>query len=130
MKEEYQKKIVKVSLFTITAAILINIVLDPNVIFKLSLLEIVLTSVAIIIYSTFHFYNMLSNKKVFYIINCGILIYLFGSSVPFLMHNLQVTYGRDFGYLIANLNVILYTLYQILVFIEWKVNFSRKEYEE
>ncbi|WP_395042723.1 hypothetical protein [Flavobacterium sp.] len=128
-KIEYQKKIIIISLLLITAIIILNLILDKTVLFKLSLLEIVLTSLAIIIFSTFHFYNMLSSKKRFYLINCGILIYIIGSSVPFLMHNLQATYGKEFGRLVANLNVILYTFYQVLVFIEWKVNFSKKEYE-
>lgn len=128
-KEKYQKNLIKISLITIPFVIIVNLILNTNLIFKFSLLEIAITSLAIIVYSTFHFYNMLSNKKYFYFVNCGILIYIFGSSVPFLMHNLQFTYGEDFAWLVMLLNVVLYTIYQILVLIEWKVNFSKNKNE-
>ncbi|MFY8069279.1 MAG: hypothetical protein ACOVMG_04205, partial [Flavobacterium sp.] len=65
-------------------------------------------------------YNMLSNKKEFYLINCGILIYLFGSTVTFLPRNLHITYGKSFDTVLSNLNIVLYIVYLVFIFLEWR----------
>ena len=77
LTEKYQKKIIKFNLILIPLILMVNFFINPSEIHKFSLLEILLTSISIISYCTFHFYNMLSNKKEFYLINCGIIIYLF-----------------------------------------------------
>ena len=60
------------------------------------------------------------SKKEFYLINCGILIYLFGSTVTFLPRNLYTIYGVSFTMVLQSLNITLYLIYQIFIFLEWK----------
>ena len=120
LKENYQKKIIKINLILIPLLLLVNFSLFPSQLHEFSMVEILLTSVSIISYSTFHFYNMLSNKKEFYLINCGILIYLFGSTVTFLPRNLHVTYGKSLSIVLTILNILLYIVYLIFIFLEWR----------
>lgn len=120
LKNNYQKKIVKLFLVIVPVVLSINFYINPSELHKFSLIEILLTSITIIIYSTLHFYNMLTNKKEFYLLNCGILIYLFGSTVTFLPRNLHTIYGFSFNMVLQYLNIILYGVYQIFIFLEWK----------
>lgn len=120
LKENYQKNIVKFNLVFIPLLLVVNFSIFPSQLHEFSMVEILLTSITIISYSAFHFYNMLSNKKEFYLINCGILIYLFGSTVTFLPRNLHVTYGKSLSIVLTILNILLYIVYLIFIFLEWR----------
>lgn len=120
LKENYQKTIVKFNLIFIPSILVVNFLIFPEQLHEFCMIEILLTSLAIISYSTFYFYNMLSNKKEFYLINCGILIYLFGSTVTFLPRNLYISYGKSFFMLLSNLNIVLYIVYLVFIFLEWR----------
>lgn len=127
MKLNYQKKIILWNLLITTGIVLLSLNFDKEKWFNFSPTEILLTSVSIIVYSTFHFYNMLSNKREFYFINCGILIYLFGSTVTFLPRNLHMKLDISFYNVLQTLNVVLYILYLLFIFTEWiKLNKSKK----
>ena len=57
-----QKKIIKVGLISIPIILSIQYVLYPELIFKFNIVEVFICSFSIIIYATFHFYNMLNIK--------------------------------------------------------------------
>jgi hypothetical protein len=116
---KYQTKIVMINLMLIPLILAVNFLINPTQLHEFSMLEIILTSIPIMGYSVFHFYNMLSNKKEFYYINCGILIYLFGSTVSFLPRNLHVIYGYSFSMSLQVLNIVLYNVYLLFILIEW-----------
>jgi len=120
LTENYQKKIIKFNLLFIPILLVINFLINPLQFYEFCLIEILLTSMSIISYSTLHFYNMLSNKKEFYYINSGILIYMFGSTVTFLPRNLHTIYGYSFSMALQVLNIILYIVYLIFIFLEWR----------
>ena len=120
LKENYQKLLVKFNLVIVPIILVIYFFINPIQLHQFCLIEILLTSITLISYSTFHFYNMLTNKKEFYLINCGILIYLFGSTVTFLPRNLYTIYGVSFTMVLQSLNITLYLIYQIFIFLEWK----------
>jgi hypothetical protein len=130
MKQNYQRQIIKFNLVLVPLILAVNFWINPSQVHEFCLLEIMLTSITIIGYSVFHFYNMLSNKKEFYFINCGILIYLFGSMTLFLPRNLYTIYGYSFGKVLHILNLVLYLMYLILIFIEWKLINSRNEKQQ
>ena len=120
LTEKYQKNIVKCNLVLVPIILGINFLIFPFQFNEFCLIEILLTSILLICYSVFHFYNMLSNKKQFYYINCGILIYMFGSTVSFLPRNLHTIYGHSFSKTLHMLNIILYLVYLIFIFLNWK----------
>jgi hypothetical protein len=69
---------------------------------------------------------MLNEKKEFYFINMGILFYLFGSTILFLVGNLTIALSPKMNKITWILNSILYILYQIFILVEWKKSFSKK----
>ncbi len=121
----FQKKIIKIGLVIVPLILLIQYILQPNLIFIFNLFEVFVCSFTIVIYATFHFYNMLSEKRLFYYVNSGIFIYLFGSSIIFLSGNVLIMRAGIVGQYLININVYLYIFYLIMFIIEWKKNYSK-----
>lgn len=130
LKEDFQKKIVKIGLFLGLSALGIQYMSNADAFFSFNLFEIFITSFLLIIYATLYFYNLLNEKREFYYINMGILIYLFGSTVLFLAGNLVATLVSKTNRITWVLNALLYIIYQIFVWIEWQKSFSHKKPEE
>ncbi len=124
LKERFQKKTVALFIFVCPFILIVQYLIHNELFFKFNLFEIFITSFLIIIYSTFHLYNMLNGKRDFYFINLGILIYLFGSTVLFLVGNLMNSLSSELNELTWILNSILYIIYQIFILAEWKKSFS------
>lgn len=121
---DFQKKTIKIGFVSCLVVLGIQYALDPGAFFKFNLFEIFITSFLLIIYTTFYLYNLLNEKKEFYYINLGILIYLFGSTVIFLAGNLTTIYKLKLVFNIWILNAILYVIYQLMILFEWKKNYS------
>lgn len=119
LKNNVQKEIIKYSLLICPAVLIIQYILDIELFLKFNLLEIFLTSFLLIIFSMFHFYSILNEKKTYYFINMGILIYLFGSTVVFLSGNIIIVLNSSAGKIIWGLNSVLYAIYQGLIMLEW-----------
>jgi hypothetical protein len=125
LKLPFQKRIVWFGLFLGTFILGIQYTIEPNLFFKFNLFEIFITSFLIIVFATFHFYNMLNEKKEFYYINIGILMYLFGSTILFLVGNLMTSLRPEFNKIPWILNTFLYIVYQLFVLFEWKKSFCK-----
>jgi hypothetical protein len=126
-KKTYQKRIIKTGLFVGLLVLAFQYVKEPSLFFKFNLFEIIITSILLVTYATFHFYNLLvSEKKEFYYINTGILLYLVGSSVLFLVGNLMLSLSPKLNKIPWILNAFLYIFYQLFILVEWKKNFSNK----
>lgn len=121
---DFQNKMVKLGFVICLVALTVQYTLDSSLLLRFNLFEIFITSFLVIIYATFYLYNLLNERKKFYYINLGILIYLFGSTVIFLAGNLSILYELKFVFSIWILNAILYVIYQLFIFIEWKKSFS------
>lgn len=119
LKHNFQKKII-ISTVVLCALILsVQYALDGSLFHKFNLLEIFITSLSVIIYATFHLYNLLNEKKEFYYITIGLLVYLFGSTVVFLTANLLLSLNSTSAFKIINqLNVYLYIVYQLFILYE------------
>ena len=78
----------------------------------------------------FHFYNILNEKKKYYYINTGILLYLFGSTVLFISGNIISRLDLAPTKIIWMLNSVLYIVYQIFILLEWKEIFIKKQLKE
>lgn len=126
LKEDYQKKVVKIGLVLGLILFVIQYGYDSSLFFKFNLFEIFVTSFLLIIYAIFHLYNMLNKKEEFYYINVGILMYLFGSSIFYLVGNLTVLMSTKMSLIIWTLNAGLYVVYQLFILFEWKKSFYKK----
>ena len=59
--------------------------------------------------------------------NIGILVYLLGSTILFLVGNLMTSLSAAFNKIPWVLNSFMYLLYQIIILIDWKRRFSNNE---
>ena len=125
LKDKLLKKIIKVYLITCLIILIIQYSLKPSLFFTFNLFEIFITCFPLIIYSVFYFYQMLNEKKEFYYINSGMIIYLFGSTIIFLSGNIINLYSTKFAKGCWIFNSLLYVFYLILMLIEWKKNYSK-----
>jgi hypothetical protein len=119
LKEKFQKNIVKVGLLLGLMTLGIQYASDISLFLKFNLFEIFITSFLLILYATFHFYNMLNQKKEFFYINMGILFYLFGSTILFLVGNLSIVLSPKMSKITWILNSALYIVYQVFILVEW-----------
>ena len=133
LKDTFQKDIIISSVILCALVLGIQYALDRSLFHKFNLLEIFITSLSLIIYSSFHLYNLLNEKKEYYYINVGLLIYLFGSTVVFLTANLLLSLKSDAFKSINQLNVYLYIVYQLFIMYEvvgiFLTKKSKKQYE-
>lgn len=120
-----QKVIVQFLLFLIPVALIIQFLINPRLIFVFNIFEVFVCSFSIVIYATFHFYNMLIGKREFYYVNTGILVYLFGSTIIFLAGNVLLMKPSGISTYFTNINIILYIFYLIMILIEWIKNYSK-----
>lgn len=116
MKEPIQKRLIILSSFVFLVLLIIQYAINPQLFFRFNTFEVFITSLPIIVYATFHLYNLLNEKKTYYFINLGILLYLFGSTVIFLTANLLMTFQSKLSFrFIFDLNIFLYVVYQLFV---------------
>lgn len=128
LKEKRQKKIIILLLIVCSSLLVVQYAIDWSLFFKFSLFEIFITSLPLIIYATFHLYNLLNEEKKFYYINIGLLIYLFGSTVIFLTGNLLISLESEVAFeAIYDLNVYLYLIYQLFILYDLIAILSTKK---
>ncbi len=130
LKEKYQRKIIQISFLLCIVSLLILYLVNPSLFFEFNLFEVFITSFLLIIYSTFHLYNQLDSKREYYYINLGILIYLFGSTILFLVGNLMLSFKTELNKITWNLNACLYIVYQLFILYEWKISFSKNKKQQ
>lgn len=119
-----QKTIIRFLMVLIPIVLTIQYLVYPELIFKFNLIEVFLCSFSIVVYAVFHFYNMLNHKRLYYFINSGLLIYLFGSTIIFLSGNVLIIKSKAISCYLGYINVFLYLFYLTMIFIEWKKNYS------
>ena len=123
-KKKFNKIIVKYVLAFVTIAITIYYIIYPEKYTQFNILEIVLTSVPLIVYSFLFFIQKIENidKKYIYL-NSGFFLYILCSTLLFVSGNIKADIKRFIWYS----NVTLYLIYQILIFVEWYKHFRKKE---
>jgi hypothetical protein len=122
----YQRKIIKIAIPFCLVVLGIQYFFNNDLYEKFNLLEIFITSFLLIIFSMFHFYNILNEKKRYYYLNTGILLYLFGSTVLFMSGNLISRLDLALSKIVWILNLLLYIVYQIFILLEWREIFYKK----
>lgn len=126
--DKFQKRVILINLFLCSGSLIIHYALDWSRFSRFNTFEIFITSLPLIVYATFHLYNLLNQKKEYYYTTIGILIYLFGSTVVFLTANLLMTFHSDWSFkLIFSLNIYLYVVYQLLITYDLRDNLLSKK---
>lgn len=121
-----QKIVTVLILLSVVGVLIVQSYLRPDLLYKFNLLEILLTSLPIVFFSVFQFYNSLTETKKFMYINSGICIYILSSTLIFCSGNIVNDITTEFRTTLWFMNVTLYLVYQILISVEWFHNFKKK----
>lgn len=111
-----QKKIIRYSVFGCLIILTIQYSLNPELYYKFNELEVFLCSYLLIVYALFHFYNILGASRKLLLFNIGLFVYLFGSTMLFMVGNLFLI--LNLGKINSELNRWIYGVYQFLVLFE------------
>jgi len=126
--ELLKNKLVLYILTPIIIFLLYQYIDEPNLFYRYNVIGISLTQSILVIYSIIYLYRCLQGENKFLIINVGLFLYLVSSTLIFASGNLifNLNISESMNYLLINTNRILYFLFQILIFIEWRKNYYKK----
>ncbi len=101
---------------------------DPDIFFRYHAIGISITQSILIVYAIVYLYRCLQGENLFLIVNVGLFLYLVSSTLIFASGNLifNLNISDSMNFLLINTNRILYFLFQILIFIEWRKNYYKK----
>ena len=119
LNDRFQRKLIKIVSFGCLFLLGIQYTIYPSTFFTFNLFEIFIMTLPVMIYSTFHLYNLLNKEKYFYYINIGLLLYLFGSTIVFLSYRLlSMIASSEVTNIIWSLNIYMYVIYQLFILKE------------
>lgn len=87
------------------------------------------TQTILMIYSLVYLYDTLRERQPqFLLVNIGVFLYLICSTLIFVSGNLifNINIPQETYLLLLKLNAILFIIFQILIFIEWRKNYYKK----
>lgn len=116
-----QHKWITISVITVVFILLIQYALKPYIFNRFNTLEVFLCSFPLVVFSLIHLTNTLTGKGKYMYINAGILIYLTTSSLIFILGDYLSSISKsDMTDNIWFINKVLYVIYLVLIFVEWK----------
>lgn len=125
LKIKSQKLFVKTILLMGIFILCLQFLADSSEFLKFNLFAITVTSLSCVVFGLLHFYNMLTEKKIYYYITIAVISFMLGSTVLYLVGNLTLTLSLDVKYFSWKLNAFLMIIYQLVILYEWKVSFSK-----
>ncbi len=114
------KKLIALNYVIVTLIIIGMYTYDIQSFWQFNLFEIAATSTLLIIYALIHLYNTLGEKKKYFYLMLGLIMYLLCSSLIFLFGNYELVFIEDPYIDIWIFNTLFYIVYQVLIFTEWK----------
>jgi hypothetical protein len=120
-KTKILKKLVGVTFIVVWIVLAVQYYLNPALFWQFNLPEILSISFILIIYSLIHLYNSLGEEKRYFYFAIGLIMYLLCSSIIFMSGNLELVFWQDPYIDIWIFNSLLYIVYQLLIFKEWKL---------
>jgi len=127
-KELLKNKLILLVLIPVFGFLMYQYIDDSSLFYRYNAIGISITQGVVIIYSIVYLYKCLQGQSSFLIVNVGLLLYLVSSTLIFASGNLifNLNISESMNYLLINTNRILYFLFQILIFIEWRKNYYKK----
>lgn len=122
-----KSSIIKYTSIAIFILLIIQYSIYPELYYVFNSLGFLLTTSAIIMYSVFYLFELMSKKLPFYYTNIGIFIYFISSSLIFASAVAIVSFNDKTNMLIWKINASLFIMYQLLILWEWKLNFYQKQ---
>lgn len=126
-KNKTHKKIILSTLLIVICIISSQYILNPSLYYKFNILEIMLSSIPLMIFNLLYLFNSLNRKMEYLYVNSGIFIYLLSSTLIFFAGNYINEFDQSTIKIIWIVNIYIFAFYQILIFIEWYKNFRIKK---
>jgi len=124
LKSKLISKSIKIYLILALGTLATYYYLNPNSFYQHNIIEILITSIPLIIYSFIFLAKKIDSlNKDFIYLNSGLFVYILCSTLIFIAGNLK----SDIKLIIWLFNAILYSLYQLLITLDWYKNFRRKK---
>lgn len=122
---EQRRKMVKYITLIILVGLAVQYGFDPTLFYTFNPIGFVVTGAALIIFSIFYLYELLSKKLPFQFVVVGLFLYLTSSTLIFASGVFIMTFG-EINLLVWKMNAVLFILYQLLILWEWKQSFFQK----
>lgn len=122
LRENYQKKIAVLLMIIVPVILILQYIISPKKYYIFNLFEIFATSYSVIVLTLFHLYNLLDQKKEYYYISLGLLLYLISSTTIFLSGNLYTVMNKVMHKEIWSLNAFMFIVCQCFIFWEYYTN--------
>ena len=102
-------------------------VVEPMIFFKYNAIGMSLTHSILVLFSLLYLYKSLSGRSEFMYANIGIFFYLLSSTLIFASGNLvfNLNISQSLIQLLTDINAVLYVIFHILVYMEWKKNYRQ-----
>jgi len=119
-----KKKLISITLLIVLISLTFYYFIFPLEYYKFNIFEIIITSTPLMVYCFLFFIQRIEgkNNNFNYLIS-GFFIYLLCSTLLFTTGNIT----SDIKKVIWYTNVILYIVYQVLIFVEWYKNFRKPQ---
>ncbi|MGJ8666658.1 MAG: hypothetical protein ACSHW7_09850 [Patiriisocius sp.] len=131
MFNKYQKIFVNLIIIIVIGILFIYYGLNAEKFEDFHAPEILIATVPIVAYILVHLYNSLTTDGLYLIFTSGLLIYLSISSLVWILYAVSVEdsrnaiLDRETSDNISFINEASYFLFQIVIFLEWKLNISK-----
>lgn len=124
--EFLKKRIIWVVLIVFLLLLSIQYLNTQELYFKYNEPGLLFSHLIVIFYALIFLYRALSERLEFTNINIAILVYFLSSSISFASGNLifDINISVEISQLLININVLLYLIFQIVIFVEWWKNYS------
>ena len=119
--KKQQYKWIIISVITVAIILIVQYVLNPYTFNRFNTLEVFLCSFPLVIFTLMHLTNTLTEHSRYMFINAGILVYLTTSSLIFILGDYLSSVSKSsMTDNIWFINKVLYVIYLVLIFVEWK----------
>lgn len=126
--KQQQHKWIYTSVIIVVIALVLQYAFSPYAFNRFNTLEVFLCCFPIVIFTLIHLTNTLIGPSKYMYINAGILMYLTSSSLIFILGDYLSSGTKSrMTDTIWFINKVLYVIYLVLIFIEWKHIRSRKQ---
>lgn len=127
LKRAIKKKLIILCLLIVSILVAIIYIVKPEEYFRFNLIEVIITSLPLVFFAFLFFLENLNFSKKFIYLNSGVFVYLIASTFLFSVGNyiVESKIAKSISIYVWILNNIMYSIYLLLIFVEWYKNFRK-----
>ncbi|WP_298767243.1 hypothetical protein [uncultured Polaribacter sp.] len=127
LKGAIKKKVINLCLLIVPILVAIIYIVKPEEYLRFNLIEVIITSLPLVFFAFLFFLENLNFSKKFIYFNSGVFVYLIASTFLFSVGNyiVEAEIAKSITSYVWILNNIMYSIYLLLIFVEWYKNFLK-----